>query len=374
VNNLNVRPQNFSWLLFVLCLVVVYGYTQRRWPLWSVAALPALVALWVNVHGAFVLGIVLVGGAALGETVRCLQGGPEAPSRRRVLALYVAALASVLVLLVNPRGAGVVDWVRLLLTDPATQALIAEWQPPSPQNPANVVFYVAILALLGASALAPRRPGPTDLVLLTALLWLAWSGQRYVVWFGMAAAPVLAYCLGREPIARSAPADRSTNRDTRSRAVANWVLAGAILAPVVLVQPWLIHTLPLPQEYVQRVETAAPNVPATETPYEAATYLKENPGGRLFNDMSFGSYLIWATPSQAVFVDPRVELYPSVLVYDYLRITEGKDATTLLAHYGVDRVLLSRQFQPKLSDALAASGAWRREHADPLAELWRRET
>lgn len=145
------------------------------------------------------------------------------------------------------------------------------------------------------------------------------------------------------------------------------------MAPVVLVQPWLIYALPLPPEYVQRVAATAPNVPATETPYEAATFLRENPGGRLFNDMSFGSYLIWATPSQAVFVDPRVELYPGALVYDYLRIGEGQDALTLLAHYGVDRVLLSRQFQPRLSEALAASGAWRREHSDPLSEVWRRE-
>jgi hypothetical protein len=160
---------------------------------------------------------------------------------------------------------------------------------------------------------------------------------------------------------------------TRGRVVANWALAAAILAPVVLVQPWLIHTLPLPPEYVQRVGATSPSVPATETPYEAAAFLRENPGGRLFNDMSFGSYLIWATPSEAVFVDPRVELYPGTLVYDYLRIIEGQEAMTLLAHYGVDRVLLSRQFQPKLSETLAASGTWRREHADALSEVWRRE-
>ena len=42
-----------------------------------------------------------------------------------------------------------------------------------------------------------------------------------------------------------------------------------------------------------------------------------------------------------------------------------------LAHYGVDRVLLSRERQPQLTATLGASPSWIREYADQEAEIWK---
>ncbi len=72
-----------------------------------------------------------------------------------------------------------------------------------------------------------------------------------------------------------------------------------------------MRTLPLPNEYQEQIlPPPAPPLLSTLTPVSAAEYLRGNPGGKLFNDMGYGSYLIWAVPEQKVFMDPRIELYP----------------------------------------------------------------
>src|SRR6267154_177228 len=53
-----IRPQTISLLLFVLLYTVLEGAERRPWLL---TLAPCLLALWANVHGAFPIGLVLIG-------------------------------------------------------------------------------------------------------------------------------------------------------------------------------------------------------------------------------------------------------------------------------------------------------------------------
>jgi len=88
--------------------------------------------------------------------------------------------------------------------------------------------------------------------------------------------------------------------------------------------------------------------------------------------MGYASYLEWAIPEQRVFLDPRVELFPLTMWQEYIEISNGLDIPELLDKYGVDRVLSSRDLQPKLAQALADSSGWSLEYEDAYAQLWRR--
>jgi hypothetical protein len=146
-----------------------------------------------------------------------------------------------------------------------------------------------------------------------------------------------------------------------------------IAAPLVLAQPWLVRTLP--EAYLSRMlAPPAPPLLSTDTPVAAADYLARNPGGRLFNEMGYGSYLIWAVPGQKVFADPRVELFPAALWTDYLAASRGVEATTILNRYGVDRVLLSREGQAPLAASLAQEPGWSLEYVDAWSEVWRKDS
>jgi hypothetical protein len=74
----NARPQVFSMVLFALCYALLRRYRRRAGShLWG---LIPLMALWVNVHGAFVMGLGLVVVYAIMEIVAA-PGGTASSSR-----------------------------------------------------------------------------------------------------------------------------------------------------------------------------------------------------------------------------------------------------------------------------------------------------
>jgi hypothetical protein len=184
----------------------------------------------------------------------------------------------------------------------------------------------------------------------------------------MLAMPILAQCL--------APPRSPPSRAPRL-ALPSALLSLALLAVLVAVQPPFKPGLGLPRPYKDLFAPVpgAPELFSADTPVAAAEYLRAHPGGRLFNEMGYGSYLDWALyPAMQVFVDPRVELYPLALWHDYVAIGEARDYNALLiGRYGVTRVLLDRRIQPRLAAALAADAGWEREYADGRAEIYRRK-
>jgi hypothetical protein len=370
-NNLPARTQNWSWVPFTLFALVLGSYTAGQIRPRTLLALPLLMAFWVNAHGAFVLGLALLAGTVAGETLRRLRGHPGAPEWARLRPLYLAAAGTLAATLLNPLGPDIFGYVLKLLTDPPSQGLVIEWQPPTTRGLAGFCFFASILALLAAFAYARRRPSLTEVLLVTAFLWLAWTGQRYVVWYGMLAMPILAGTLAPT---RPAPARPQAAR----MALPSTLIALALVGVLVAVQPPFKPGLGLPAPYKALFADVpgAPELYSAETPVAAAGYLRAHPiDGRLFNEMGYGSYLDWALyPSTQVFVDPRVELYPLQTWQDYLAIRDARDYNALLIDkYDIRRVLLDRVLQPRLAAALAADPRWQREYADTRAEIYRRK-
>lgn len=370
INNLTTRTQNWAWVPFGGFVLVLGAYVGGGMRARVLFVLPVLMAFWVNVHGSFVLGFVLVGLVAVGETLRCVLRLPGALVWGRVLWLYGVGVAVVLAMLCNPSGVGIFGYVANLLSNTTSQGLVNEWQPPTPHGIAGVCFFASILGLVVAVWLARRRLTPTDLLVVCAFLWLAWGGQRFVVWYGMVAMPMLVQCLARSPGVRSVR--------VAVPAFLVWVPMGLFLVILVAVQPPLKARLALPLPYRSLfVELpGAPQLFSADTPVGATAYLRAHPiEGRLFNEMGYGSYLDWALyPVGQVFIDTRVELYPLTLWQDYVAISEAYGYRQLLVErYGVERVLLDRLRQPRLAAALASDPLWVREYADGRAEIYRRK-
>jgi hypothetical protein len=395
INNLSTRPQNWSWPLFAAFVLILGAYVGGQAGPRTLAILPALMAFWVNAHGAFVLGGALVGLFAVGETLRALLKQPGALAMRRLGWLYLAGAGVGAAMLLNPSGPGIVGYVLKLLGDAPIQTLVSEWQPPVPRHLAGSLFFLTVLALVVGLALGPRRPTLTDTLVVCALLWLAFGGMRSVVWFGMAAMPVLAGCLAaargshelhelarmRDHAGGSVAELPSRSRSAFSPPLAarlpSSVIALGLLAMLVAVQPPFKAALPLPAAYIGLFADVpgGQQLFTHDTPAAAAAYLREHPGSeRLFADMAYASYLVWAVPEQQVFIDARIELYPLALWHDYVAITQGRDLEALLVEkHGVERVLLNRTRQRALAAALAADPAgWTLEYSDERAEIYRR--
>jgi hypothetical protein len=363
-NNLLVRTQMFAWIPFVVTYIILKRYTDGviRWR-WLLLC-PLSMIFWVNVHGSFILGLILPGAFFVGEAVQKLLRQDKTLNWTQIGFLGGTGVLSGFALLINPRFTGIISYTINMLTNPPSQQLIEEWQSPSPHSLSNITFFISILVLILALAYTKYRPTFTEIILVVGFLWLAWSGQRYVIWYGMLTMPLLAQLIKDLPI-----------RTPAFVAQKNWLnlaLAILVLIPALVVQPWFVEQIPLPATYWQQVlrgSLAGPLL-GVHTPVEAADYLQSHPGGHLFNEMGYGSYLIWALPKQGVFVDPRVELYPYDQWIDYIHINNGTNYEQLLAKYGVTRILLDKELQPGLASALVTDPLWTLEYDDQYAQIW----
>ena len=319
-----LRPEILSFLIFAaFVLVTEAGRTPRRsgeqgmpvapgkrnWrALWL---LPVLMALWVNVHGAFVGGLIYLGCIAAGETLkwrlrRPRQSQPQVPALWAVLAACAAAT------LVNPYGWAIWRVPFALSRNRAVGELILEWKPLELAYFAfNPRFWVLHL-LLASLFITARRIDLGDLVLLGVFGFLAATARRHLLVFCLVCAPVLAkhfsLALGW--------AGRGPLRVLRSgvTTAAPW-LAGALS----LLMAWFALGIPCLQRCGLGVRWEL-------YPVGAADFLETHDlTGNLFNTYDFGNYLLWRLyPRNLVFVDGRADVYGEALLREYDRVRSGK--------------------------------------------------
>ena len=188
-----LRPQAFSILLFTAYSFVLVRYRSHRTDLlWS---LPLLMVLWVNLHGAFVLGIGLVAAYLGCETCRWMinPSGCDvlrpAELRKLTFVLLLCGLAT----FVNPEFYKVYDYVRTVVMDGGSQQFVTEWQPPRINQAVGIaLFYAPFFAGLLIFAYARIKPDLTEMTLFLGFAIFAMMSIRNSVWFGTVAYPMLA--------------------------------------------------------------------------------------------------------------------------------------------------------------------------------------
>lgn len=187
-----VRPQLFTTLGLVLELIVLRQVASGRWR-WALLILP-LIALWGNLHGGVLAGIVVLGVWAGMETIGALRpASGVAPSvlsseakpglRNRLVLSWTLVLAGVGAMFLNPWGDRLVHWNVSATLRPRPQ--IHEWHPLSFSAGHAPYFIVAVVSLL--AWLFSRRP--RKLWEAATLLVLATMGvlhQRHAPLFGLA--------------------------------------------------------------------------------------------------------------------------------------------------------------------------------------------
>jgi hypothetical protein len=97
-------------------------------------------------------------------------------------------------------------------------------------------------------------------------------------------------------------------------------------------------------------------------------------GARIFNDLSFGGFLIYEAPRLRVFVDDRCSLYGSEFLdaYEHARRKDPSQLDRWQREYGFQYVLV-KTGEP-FDGYLAESAAWTALSRTPTAALYRRTT
>jgi hypothetical protein len=415
-SNMDIRPQTFSVPLFCIFAFCIFEwpFLKQRQRTFASAILTLLMLLWVNTHGAFFTGFVLVVLFAIGESVhtwltkyfrRVHDWFGEALSFKQWLPAGVLCLAALVATLLNPRGIGIYSYVLLLANFAANQKFIEEWQAPTFHQWYGALFFLAVLlfvCLVGVLFLRAKSRVQTldesrlggigirfsELLVLIALAVMAMRDVRSIIWFALFATPLFTALITRLTT-RSASVDEP-EVVPRGAQIANAIIALLLLFSIIPLLPAFKGTLKstFPPEYLQHfAPTPRAAFPAgfpqspdllldRDTPVEAVEFLRTHPPRRkLWNDFVYGSYLVWATldkPQLAPWADPRVEMRPLAFWEDYGRAcsAEGHVAQDF-AEQGFSDALIDTKSEPKLRDALKRAG-WREVFARGRSVVLRR--
>jgi hypothetical protein len=321
--------------------------------------------IWVNSHGSFPIGLVLLGiwlGDEVFEFLIARRRGDDT-TLKSIFAPGIILLITTAFCFINPRGLRIVTYLSTMISNPTVQSTVPEWAAPSFSSPIGPLFFVGLLLIILVMALSPRRPTFFQLLTFLAFTILALRTTRGVVWFGLVMAPILANHLSAIAVRLRSGQKQSQTQKKYLRV--NLVFLGILIFLALISLPWFRDTLPIPptrKEYITQ-----------DTPISATEYLlNQQMPNNLINDMGFGSYLIWAAqPENKVFVDPRIELYPQEIWSDYHIISNGIPGwEQKLENYDAQTLMLSKTFQEKLIEELRESDLWELVYQDEIAVIY----
>ena len=366
LNDWNVRPQGVTFLLGALIIWAIYQLrttgrftaVPRRYG-WLLV-FPLVMAVWVNSHGTFAIGIIFIGVWLLEEFLAL---------GRSVIPGLLALLLSCLACLFNPRGLGIIAYLSGMASNPIIQNLVPEWAPPTFNTLDGALFLGGLLLSAAVLAISPRRPSPGQLISFIGFAALGLKTSRGEVWFGLVMAPILAdhlTAIASHGRFLSAISRRGQTPQGQLPALwINWILAGLLLLMAFVSLPWFKESLPYPPPKVGLI--------STETPVLATRFLvAHNLPRPIFHAMSFGSYLIWmAQPDYKVFVDSRLELYAPRTWQDYIEISNAQNNwEERLETYGIQTLMLSPTEQLSLIQSASVSSNWQQVYADKAAVIF----
>ena len=276
------RPWHFTILFFVL-VVDILMHARRTGETRELFWLPVIFGLWANLHIQFVDGLLVLGLAL----VEAVAGRWWSAARTRLqLGWMVAAMvASIAATLVNPYGWHVYRTAYELASQPGVMDHIAELQ--------SIPFrflsdYCVLFLTLGAAAvLAWRREVKVfETAFLVLAAYLSFRSRRDVWVVVTAASAIVAAGVGT---AVSAPRERWSK---------HW-FAG----PITAVATGLIVFCGFRMMAVGNVQLSAKL--AEDMPVRAAQFVRDKGlQGPLFNDYSWGGYLMWGL-REPVSIDGR---------------------------------------------------------------------
>lgn len=352
------RPHVLTLLLLPLWLQGLEDLRRGTPPPWW--QLPALMALWSNLHGGFVFGF-LTWLAYLAGELWPVGAEPDPQRLKRVGAFLKLGALSALASGLTP--AGFRNWEAV--AGNSSRYILGRTVETMPVDFSQAWAW-PFLALLLLTALAfalDRRATPPGHLLLAGGLALAGLLiRRNIPLFALAATPLVAEHL------RGALAAPVWQRIEGRLADLQAPLRGA-LWPVLL-------TAGLAAGLAIRAASGTParvQFSARVFPVAAADWLARHPQeGGMFNELNWGGYLLhrgW--PPERVFIDSQTDFYGEALVREYEQaLTARPGWEAVLARYEVDWAIIPPG--SGLAQALAGHPGWRVLYADSTSLVARR--
>lgn len=341
------RTLLFGWLCLVAELAVLWNLEKGRD---HTAWLPFIFLFWVNAHGSWFIGFVLMlvfvacgwFEGAWGDLVARRWTRVE---KRKLLLVTVASFAA---LFVNPYGWRLVAYpLDVAYGQNLMIQSAAEWASLDFHSLRGKIVLAVFVILALLQLVRRRRWSMQDLAFALIAVYGAFAYVRFVYLAGILLAPMVAIAVssGPEP------------RPDRSRRALNALLMALMLGYIFVSAPT-----------EQRLQASV----AAEYPERAVPYVRSLAGqGNLFSDVNWAGYLEWNAPDVKEFADTRLDVFVHRgVMSDYLAATNLQSTFAVLEKYRI-RYVLFRKNAP-MAYLLAHSAGWKTAYQDEQAVVFER--
>ena len=302
------RPLIFSLVLLLGVLFAIEGRLDAR-------MMVPVFLIWVNLHGSFVLGLAAIAAYGVGRAL-----DRDRPTRELRVFVFAAA-GTFLGGLLSPLGPKLLVFPLQLLQRREAFVAVAEWKPPTWQQPVEIAFALQLVIALGLVLLRYRRW--RSIVPIVCFAAISLQSTRNIVHASLVMLPAMAIAAqglgtidGRRPV-----------RILRPVVMALWALLAVTAA----------------------IGLRLPDTDFSDYPVASAAWMRSegllDTDDRVVSRDFVGNYLEfrYGPDEVRVFIDDRVDMYPTDLIADYgALLDEGTDFAAILERADATAVLWDR--------------------------------
>jgi hypothetical protein len=372
------RPHVMSWLFTVawFCILESSETDRRRQVLWL---LPLLMLVWVNVHGGFLVGFVLLAiywcsavwqwwrlkDDSFNDALRRIEIG------RRIRTLTLTGILSGLATLANPYGFHLHVHIYHYLSDRFLMDHIEEFQSPDFHYVAQKCFAALLLLTLVALAGKKRKVEVSQGLVVLFAVYSGLYATRNIPVSSLLLVLVIAPWLSeawekfahrRHAKARNAAVEMPFLQRMQAMELGLrghlWPIAAAVLACWIAMHGGKLGTKSLMDSHFN----------AKRFPVAAVNYLeKENAPGPFVSLDSWGGYLIYRLyPRVRMVVDDRHDFYGDEFVKSYLKMVRVEPGwQDFLDQHPARSVLVPKD--SALANILGETPSWHAVYSDDVA-------
>ena len=355
------RPHIFSLLLMVIWYYLLdeYYYHNKNY----LYLLPLMMLIWVNLHGGFLAGFILLGIYLAGNVVKSIssQGKERDLYKTKARLLGLITVACLFVSLINPNGYHILLFPFNLISNKFIMDNISEFLSPNFHTFIAKAFEFILLLMFSIFAISKVRLNIIELAMVLLFTHMSLCSKRYIPLFCIIVAPILMRKIQQLLKATDGKIADFINRRSISISETDASTKGYVWPIVAIV---LVVVLAANGKIKYKFDVKI-------KPVDAVEFLKkENIKGNMFDNDEFGDYIIYAAwPKYKVFFDGRSDMYGVERLKEYMKVARVKPGwDEVLKKYDINWIIYNAN--SSLSLLLMEKDDWTLIYADKVANIF----
>ncbi len=355
------RPHIFSLVLIVVWYYLLdkYQYQHEDY----LYLLAPMMLLWVNLHGGFIAGFILIGIYLFGNLAIFItsEDSKRDLHRQKAKKLGLLAVVCLLVCLINPYTYHILLFPFKLTSNKFLMDNVLEFMSPNFHNLSVKFFEFFMLLALGLFAFSRIRLNIIEITMVILFTHMSLYSARYIPLFAIIVAPVLVR--QAEPMLERLDGKfisffkkRASNISTIEASAKGclWPILAIVMVAALVAKGKIEHN------FDEKIK-----------PVAAVEFLKkETLHGNMFDNDEFGDYIIYAAwPQYKVFFDGRSDMYGTDILKEYYKIIYFKQGwEKVIEKYHITWIIYNTN--SVFSRFLLQNDDWKLIYADKVANIF----